>query len=202
MDGQWPQEHTGDPAFMLTPAPSLPAPCQALSLSPCLCLRIPLYSLLISLSTLHHCPFFLSLCLFLSLPLYLLVFCFPVFSVFLHNPHTLSTFFFPGLSPSLSLWVSGSLASGPCLQHKQHLGNRSSWARRLRDGAERRSTENRLQAATAALMGRWGHPAHAEAGDARKSHPGPVSLAREMGWGGGLEGSLQLPRGARASPGP
>lgn len=131
------------------------------SLSPCLCLRIPLYSLLISLSTLHRDRlFFLSLCLFLSLPLYLLVFCLPVFSVFLHNPHTLSTFSFPGrspsLTPSLGLWVSGLWPMSPAQTTSGQSITLGTEARRRAPGGSREALHGSgLQAAAAALTGRW-----------------------------------------------
>lgn len=101
------------------------------SVSPYLCL-----STYESLSTLHHLPFFVSLTLPISGSADL-----SVFLSLLSFSTSLTLFLcfsLPRLSPSLTpvpyLWVSGSLASFPYLQHKQHLGNRSSWAQAVQGG--------------------------------------------------------------------
>lgn len=174
------EQHWPCNQLYVTPAPLPPSVSHSVSSDLCL-------SAYESLSTLHHLLFSLSLCLSycscsisvdlsVSLPLLL-------------SSNSLILFFSPCLSPSLTpfpyLLVSGSLASFPHLQHKQHLGNRSSWAQEVQGGPPGREQRGKsmgtgLQAASVPVFGEVGMTTLSKE-KAERAIPGVSGW--EMGWG-------------------
>lgn len=198
---------------MLTPVPLPPSACHAHSLSLNDDSAYESLSVLsIALSTLHL--FSPSLSHSVHLPLFVCIcwsFCLPVSSLFLHFPHTLHLFlslsFSSSLTPFPYLSVSGSLASVPCLQYKQHLGNQSSWAREVQGGHQGGNGE-------AAVWGGGFSCCSSQFGEVgtiltmqwkeiqERAIPGAWAPSLGDGLGAGLGGRLKLPRRAGAGPGP
>ena len=107
-------------------------------------------------------------------------------------------------SGSSFLSVSGSLASVQCLQHKQHLGKPSSWAREGL-GATREGVDRQLYGEGASSCCRprvWGRRGplrpHRERRYKKEPAPEPVPLAGEMGWGGGAHGEPEAATQSRS----